>query len=221
MLAALNDCDETPGDVLYTSIWSEMDEIIMPQTGSMLRGANNIELDGFVEHGLIFLVDQSFGYLRAALLNGTGLNTDGPGWNCIDYCIPPDPPDDPAQPETVEAAEGVMADDVHVAIDDASAEVSGPDAAGDAAAADAFGTDTPPDADTGGLTPARDAMADADAIYDSTVAETSIDGGRDTGAAAATGGCSAGPGGALPVAVLLAVFSMTCAMGGRVARRRR
>jgi len=83
-LVAINACDETPGDVLYTSVWSTFDEIITPASGSILAGANNIEVEtDWVEHAGIFLCDECYDHVRSALLDGTGGNEDGPGWACI------------------------------------------------------------------------------------------------------------------------------------------
>jgi len=106
-LAALNACDETPGDVAYTCLWSEYDEVIVPPSGSQLEGARNIELDTkWVEHGGIFLCDECWERTREALLEGTGWNEDGPGWECLpEACRPP-----PDLPETSEEA-GVPADE--------------------------------------------------------------------------------------------------------------
>lgn len=110
VLAAVNACDETLGDIRYTSIWSDYDEIIIPQEGSIIYGARNIELETMVEHGLIFLVDESLNYIKDALKNKTGYNTDGPGWDCIPHCVIPDQAEQielPAVPETVETVEAV------------------------------------------------------------------------------------------------------------------
>lgn len=105
VLAGINECDETLGDILYTSIWSEFDEIIVPQEGSKMAGAMNIEMNAVVEHGLIFLNNESFGYMKDAFLNRRGLNTDGPGWDCIQHCVLPDEADSAEMPQVTEQTE--------------------------------------------------------------------------------------------------------------------
>lgn len=90
LIANANACDETPGDVQYTSVWSDYDEIIRPPSGSEMAGARNIEVaTKWVEHGGIFLCDECYGHLRTALLEG-GANDDGPSWPCLPDCIPPE-----------------------------------------------------------------------------------------------------------------------------------
>lgn len=85
-LANLMSCDETPGDILYTCLWSEYDEIIVPPEGSMLKGCENIEFETkWAEHGGIFLLPESCERVKTALLTG-GKNEDGPGWECIPKC---------------------------------------------------------------------------------------------------------------------------------------
>lgn len=105
-LADLNACDETPGDVQYTCLWSEYDEIIVPPSGSTLAGARNLELDTpWVEHGGIFLCDECWDRTREALLEGTGQNDDGPGWECLpEACRPP--PERPEDGEVADLADG-------------------------------------------------------------------------------------------------------------------
>lgn len=85
-LAELNACDETPGDVLYTSIWSPWDEIIVPPEGGALAGSEVIVVQTpFTGHGGVLFSDEVYGYVREALLNG-GANDDGPSWDCIPEC---------------------------------------------------------------------------------------------------------------------------------------
>ncbi len=89
VLADLLACDETPGDVLYTTIWSPWDEVIIPQEGGALAGAEVIQIQTpFTEHGGILVSDESYGYVRDALLS-SGANEDGPGWECLPGCAPP------------------------------------------------------------------------------------------------------------------------------------
>jgi triacylglycerol esterase/lipase EstA (alpha/beta hydrolase family) len=108
LLVAVHGCDETPGDVMYTSIWSEWDEIIRPPSGSILAGARNIEVDtALVGHAGIFMVDESYAAVKEALLGAGGLNEDGPGWDCLpEACRPaaPEPEPEPV-PEPVDVVE--------------------------------------------------------------------------------------------------------------------
>jgi len=86
----LNDllsCDETPGDVLYTTIWSPWDEIIVPPEGGALEGAQEIRIQTpYTGHGGILLSDEAYEYVRDALLSG-GANHDGEGWECMPWCF--------------------------------------------------------------------------------------------------------------------------------------
>ncbi len=105
-LVDIHGCDETPGDVMYTSVWSEYDEIIRPPSGSILAGARNIEVDTkWVEHAGIFMCDECYLHVKEALLGAGGLNEDGPGWECVpEACRPLEPepvPEDPDVPEPV------------------------------------------------------------------------------------------------------------------------
>ena len=85
-LRKLNDCDETPGDVLYTSIWSPYDEIIRPPESSILKGAENIQISTKpVGHGGILAVAET-GDLVIYALNQGGKNYDGPSWECLKQC---------------------------------------------------------------------------------------------------------------------------------------
>ncbi|MBM4372161.1 MAG: hypothetical protein FJ098_10935, partial [Deltaproteobacteria bacterium] len=115
-LADLNACDETPGDDLrYTSIWTEFDEIIVPQEGSILPGALNHELDSFAEHGAILLNDEAYQWVKTGL-NGGGLNEvlpDGAG-PCVIPCEePPEPSPEPVEPppDVLEAPPEVLETD--------------------------------------------------------------------------------------------------------------
>jgi len=95
MLAEILAGDETPGDVLYTSIYSSFDEIIVPPTSSVLAGARNIEVKtDWVEHAGIFMCDECYDLMKDALLNNSGLNEDGPGWESIPACAPSGPEQD-------------------------------------------------------------------------------------------------------------------------------
>lgn len=116
-LAAVLAGDETPGDVLYTSIWSEYDEVIVPPSGSILAGARNIEVEtDWVEHGGIFLCDECYALVRQALLEGTGLNEDGPGYEHFPACAPtvlepmPESPSDAGEDGWQEAADAAVED---------------------------------------------------------------------------------------------------------------
>gem|GEM_PF-648075 len=99
----LNDllsCDETPGDVLYTTIWSPWDEIIVPPEGGVLQGAKEIKIQTpYTGHGGILLSDEAYEYVRDALLTG-GANDDGEGWECIRRCL-----DSASDAETMEQDE--------------------------------------------------------------------------------------------------------------------
>lgn len=101
LLVAIHGCDETPGDVMYTSIWSEWDEIIRPPSGSILAGARNIEVDtSLVGHAGIFMVDECYAAVKEALLGAGGLNDDGPGWECVpEACRPAAPEPVPEGPD--------------------------------------------------------------------------------------------------------------------------
>ncbi|MBM4395073.1 MAG: hypothetical protein FJ087_05230 [Deltaproteobacteria bacterium] len=99
-IVALTKGDETPGDVLYTSVWSTYDEIIVPPSGSVLAGARNIEVEtDWVEHGGIFLCDECYDHVKQALLEGTGLNQDGPGWEHLPAECAPSVPEPEPEPE--------------------------------------------------------------------------------------------------------------------------
>lgn len=121
VLADLLACDETPGDVLYTTIWSPWDEIIIPQEGGALAGAEVLQIQTpFTEHGGILVSDESYGYVRDALLSG-GANEDGPGWECLPGCAPPVADAPPEAPDLGEpAGDDIAADDVVDALGDSS-----------------------------------------------------------------------------------------------------
>lgn len=108
-LLALNSCDITPNDdILYTSIWTGTDEIIVPQVNSMIEGARNIQVNALVGHGLILLNEETLGYVMTGL-NGGGLNNNIPTGTgpCYTDCTPPDwlDPGPELSPEVVEAVE--------------------------------------------------------------------------------------------------------------------
>ena len=57
-LAALNDGDETPGDVSYTSLYTGIDEVVTPSATARLEGGTNVRLQDIcpgrpVEHALM------------------------------------------------------------------------------------------------------------------------------------------------------------------------
>jgi triacylglycerol lipase len=57
-LAALNDGDETPGDVSYTSLYTDIDELVTPPETARLGGGTNVRLQDVcpgrpVEHALM------------------------------------------------------------------------------------------------------------------------------------------------------------------------
>lgn len=65
-LSQLNSGDETPGTVQYTTIWSPCDEIINPDTSTVLSGATNVQV-GCVGH-LSLLTDWgAYTVVRAAV----------------------------------------------------------------------------------------------------------------------------------------------------------
>jgi MYXO-CTERM domain-containing protein len=101
LLTAVHGCDETPGDVMYTSIWSDYDQIIRPPSGSILAGARNFEVDTpWVEHATIFMADECYARVKEALLGAGGLNEDGPGWACVpEACRPAAPEPVPEGPD--------------------------------------------------------------------------------------------------------------------------
>jgi hypothetical protein len=199
VLATLLAGDETPGDVLYTCVWSEYDEIIVPASGGQLAGANNIEVQTpFVEHGGIFLCDECYGYVKDALLNGTGKNEDGPGWETFPACAP--------VPPEVEAES--VSEDVPDATADAPVE----------AFADV--ADPTPDA----ATDAWEARDDGDATGSETASphDAAASGAPEPGPAKTpptVGGCVAG-GAAVDVSVI-GLLAWTIGIAGALASARR
>jgi triacylglycerol lipase len=203
VLATLLAGDETPGDVLYTCVWSEYDEIIVPASGGQLAGANNIEVQTpFVEHGGIFLCDECYGYVKDALLNGTGKNEDGPGWETFPACAPV-PPEVEAEPVPEEVPEPVA------------------EAAADAPV-EAFAdvADPTPDA----ATDAWEARDDGDATGSETASphDAAASGAPEPGPAKTpptVGGCVAG-GAAVDVSVI-GLLAWTIGIAGALASARR
>ena len=136
ILADLMTGDETPGDTLYSCVWTKYDEIIIPAIGGTLQGAQNIQCETpFLEHGGILMSDESYGYVKEALLDG-GLNEDGPGWEFIPDCMPIAPYEPPfvePLPEPVpDSAHGPQPESLpDVALETASDPPPVPDAAAD------------------------------------------------------------------------------------------
>jgi len=94
-LLELNGCDQTPWDpIRYTSIWTALDEIVVPSTNSKLEGALNVQMKSVVGHALILTSEETVGYLVAAL-DGGGKNDNAPPGPepCVDVCdsFPNDP----------------------------------------------------------------------------------------------------------------------------------
>jgi pimeloyl-ACP methyl ester carboxylesterase len=215
LLVQVNACDETPGNVGYTTVWSTYDEIIRPPEGCQMAGARNIEVaTKFVEHGGIFLCDECYGHVKSALTDG-GLNEDGPGWGCFPQCIPPevaDPPPEVAEEADVPAVDAAGEVPDVPAID--AAEVAPEDLPATDVATDDGGTpDRSPDAATGdeGVTAdgpagdAPDAAADVPAP------------------ARKSGGCSVGAAGTatgVPFALLLALAMLAFAAPSLRSRER-
>jgi len=101
-LVQINSCDETPGnDVMYTSVWSDYDEIIIPQESSIIDGAENIELDAFgVGHLGVCLSGESYGYVKDTFRDQRGSNTtvEDDYSPCVTWCPPLDIEEE-AEPE--------------------------------------------------------------------------------------------------------------------------
>ena len=213
LLVQVNACDETPGDTQYTTIWSDYDEIIRPPVGSQLAGARNIEVEtALVEHGGIFLCDECFQHVLDALKSG-GANDDGPGWDCIPGCAPPEVTDpapeagEEAGEAPDEAARDAVAEEADPGIAEIAADAPFPDLAGDPGVAE------PP--------PERALeTVEADVSSADDAAEDAVDAPEDVPLPVKTSsGCTAGPPGAgagFP-ALLLAAWML--ATGARRARR--
>jgi triacylglycerol lipase len=99
-LFSLNWCDITPGKaVKYTSIWSPLDEIIIPQENSIIEGAWNIKLEALAEHALILTNQETATHVMAGL-DGGGKNNNLPiaAPPCVTLCeLPDDPILDPVE----------------------------------------------------------------------------------------------------------------------------
>ncbi len=89
-LADLNDCDETPGEeILYMSIWSDGDEIVLPPESSILDGARNVQLEHPIGHAGIFLEDEPYEWIKIGLNGGGENNNLVPGAEpCYKICPP-------------------------------------------------------------------------------------------------------------------------------------
>ncbi len=102
-LMSLNWCDITPGKkIKYTSIWSPLDEIIIPQENSVIEGALNLKLNALAEHALILANEETATYVIDGL-NGGGKNDNLPiaAPPCVTICEQPDEPW-PTEPDIVE-----------------------------------------------------------------------------------------------------------------------
>jgi len=132
-LYGINSCDETPHDgILYTSIYSEYDEIIVPSGNSYLDGARNLALEEKAGHAGILFSDETYKYLKDALA-GNGLNDNVPSpEGCAGYvkCEPPVENDWTPEASVPDAAEKDQFDlaesDFDHAIDGAKEESSLP-----------------------------------------------------------------------------------------------
>jgi triacylglycerol lipase len=121
-LLELNSCDQTPAEnILYTSIWSSYDEIIVPQENSIIDGADNINLSEKAGHAGILFSDETFGYVKTALLGG-GKNGNKPeSEGCVPYKIcgtgnDGDFPEDSDMPDIIN--DEIIQTDEHVEIID-------------------------------------------------------------------------------------------------------
>ena len=108
-LMSLNWCDITPGKkIKYTSIWSPLDEIIIPQENSIIEGALNLKLQALAEHALILANEETATYVIDGL-NGGGKNDNLPvaAPPCVTLCEEPDQPW-PTGPDTVDQSPEVV-----------------------------------------------------------------------------------------------------------------
>ena len=108
-LFKLNICDMTPGDgILYTCIWTPLDEIIVPAKNGELAGALNIKLTAPVEHALILMHEETASYVIPGL-DGSGKNSNMPTTAppCYTVCEESGQPDSD-QPEAVESTPDVI-----------------------------------------------------------------------------------------------------------------
>ncbi len=107
-LMSLNWCDITPGKkIKYTSIWSPIDEIIIPQKNSIIEGAVNLKIESLAEHALILANEETATYVIDGL-NGGGTNNNQPSAAppCVTLC---EQPDDPwPEPEIIEQGPEVV-----------------------------------------------------------------------------------------------------------------
>ena len=90
-LYELNKCDITPWhEILYTSIWTQYDEIIVPSTNCIIEGAVNVMVDALVEHGLILANEETAKYVIPGL-DGAGTNNNVPTSQppCVTLCEDP------------------------------------------------------------------------------------------------------------------------------------
>jgi triacylglycerol lipase len=114
-LMSLNWCDITPGKkIKYTSIWSPLDEIIIPQKNSIIEGAVNLKIESLAEHALILANEETATYVIDGL-NGGGTNNNQPNAAppCVTLCeLPDDPWTEPdiveLGPEVVEPAPDIV-----------------------------------------------------------------------------------------------------------------
>ncbi len=93
-LMSLNWCDITPGKkIKYTSIWSPLDEIIIPQKNSIIEGAVNLKIESLAEHALILANEETAGYVIEGLdSGGTNSNQPNAAPPCVTLCEEPDDP---------------------------------------------------------------------------------------------------------------------------------
>jgi triacylglycerol lipase len=76
-LSDLNDGDETPGDIAYTSIWTEFDDTVTPPESAILGGAFNISVqdvcgDARLSHGDLVRDPLAVGIVLVVLERGSG-----------------------------------------------------------------------------------------------------------------------------------------------------